>query len=209
MAKGYAQHLCREEDMSYVHDLREQQRMLLFRIVHAINREQELSAPMVISYLMGWEDMKRFHHYIPIYWSSFAQAITKSFPQLCHRRALELLACKNPDEENVIEVCTWFENLVLNNFTFSFQNAPPLAVTLEVNATGQLYMKNQMANYSAWGDALQEHSLFDFFTDTYKGRVTVTSESDSSSSTKRRKCGCSRHARIPFQSHHLCHQTRL
>ncbi|KAF9231009.1 hypothetical protein BU15DRAFT_29067, partial [Melanogaster broomeanus] len=71
MAKGYAQHVERQKDVQYLQGLRDQQRMLLFRIVHAINREQELSAPMVVSYLMGWGDTYRSHHYTPLYWSSF------------------------------------------------------------------------------------------------------------------------------------------
>ena len=48
-------------------------RLLLFRLMHAVNREQELAAPMVISYLMGWGDVYRSHRYAPIYWSSFVR----------------------------------------------------------------------------------------------------------------------------------------
>ena len=29
---------------------------MLFRIMNAVNREQELATPMVIAYLMGWGD---------------------------------------------------------------------------------------------------------------------------------------------------------
>ena len=55
---------------------------MIFRLVHAINREQELAEPMVISYLMNWGDTYRSHHYSPIYWSSFVNILLKKFPLL-------------------------------------------------------------------------------------------------------------------------------
>jgi len=58
MTKGFAYHA---KQTTYVEDIRDQQRKLLFRLVHAVNREQELSAPMVISYLMGWKDCYHSH----------------------------------------------------------------------------------------------------------------------------------------------------
>ena len=56
MAKGYKYHQEREWNAGYVDEVRDRQRLMLFRIVNAINREQELVAPMVIAYLMGWGD---------------------------------------------------------------------------------------------------------------------------------------------------------
>ncbi|KAJ6631969.1 hypothetical protein B0H10DRAFT_2159554 [Mycena sp. CBHHK59/15] len=84
LAKGYAYHLrnldkARAQELD---ELRDVQRLLLFRLVHAINREQELGAPMVMSYLMGWGDTYRSHHYTPIYWSSFVGALLGAFPLL-------------------------------------------------------------------------------------------------------------------------------
>lgn len=79
MAKGYAYHT---NQLSYVDSLRDQQRLLIFRVVHAINREQELASPMVISYLMGWGDVFRSHHYTPIYWSSFVGSLLQEHPSL-------------------------------------------------------------------------------------------------------------------------------
>ena len=86
MAKGYAYHLDHLQAgggcESYLDGIRDVQRLLLFRLVHALNREQELAAPMVISYLMGWGDTYRSHHYSPIYWSSFVHALLSAFPSL-------------------------------------------------------------------------------------------------------------------------------
>ncbi|KZV59448.1 hypothetical protein PENSPDRAFT_540600, partial [Peniophora sp. CONT] len=58
IAKHYTYHL---QHSSYIDSLCDSQRLMLFRLVHGINREQELSAPMVMSYLMGWGDTKTSH----------------------------------------------------------------------------------------------------------------------------------------------------
>ncbi|KAJ8585562.1 hypothetical protein M405DRAFT_696957, partial [Rhizopogon salebrosus TDB-379] len=75
MAQGHGFHLEREKEAQYLRGLRDQQRLLLFRVINTINREQELAAPMVISYLMGWGDTYWSHHYSPIYWSSFVNTL--------------------------------------------------------------------------------------------------------------------------------------
>lgn len=86
MAKAYAYHLEHLQANggfeSYLEGIRDVQRLLLFRLVHALNSEQELAAPMVMSYLMGWSDTYRSHHYSPLYWSSFVHALLKAFPSL-------------------------------------------------------------------------------------------------------------------------------
>ena len=83
LTKGYTFHC----QCPYVDTLRDQQRLLLFRLVHAINREQELAAPMVISYLMGWGDTYHSHHYSPIYWASFVAELLRIYPQLPTKNA--------------------------------------------------------------------------------------------------------------------------
>ncbi|KIM66136.1 hypothetical protein SCLCIDRAFT_110680 [Scleroderma citrinum Foug A] len=79
LAKGFAYHASKS---TYLENIRDQQRLLLFCLVHTINREQELAAPMVMSYLMGWGDTYRSHHYVPIYWSSFVSTLLKTYPEL-------------------------------------------------------------------------------------------------------------------------------
>ncbi|OCH88801.1 hypothetical protein OBBRIDRAFT_813456 [Obba rivulosa] len=81
MADGFAYHMSHPKP-EYVHEVWEQQRLLLFRLVNAINREQELAAPMVMSYLMGWGDIKHSHMYTPVYWSSFVGALCRHHPNL-------------------------------------------------------------------------------------------------------------------------------
>ncbi|KIO11583.1 hypothetical protein M404DRAFT_126573 [Pisolithus tinctorius Marx 270] len=79
LTKGLAYHNARTP---YLEDLCNQQRLLLFHLVHTINCKQELAAPMVMSYLMGWGDTYRSHHYTPIYWSSFVRKLSATHPTL-------------------------------------------------------------------------------------------------------------------------------
>ena len=82
MVKSYKSHLRRISSENYIQGLQNQQQLLLFQVTHAINQQQELSAPMVISYIMGWGDSVHSHHYSPIYWSTFLRALFKSDPSL-------------------------------------------------------------------------------------------------------------------------------
>ncbi|THG94190.1 hypothetical protein EW026_g7232 [Hermanssonia centrifuga] len=88
LAEGYAYHV-QHPRADYVDSLRDIQRLLIFRLVHSINREQELSGPMVISYLMSWGDVYRSHQYTAVYWSSFVSALSKAFPDIYARPATE------------------------------------------------------------------------------------------------------------------------
>ncbi|KAI9069658.1 hypothetical protein FKP32DRAFT_1608308 [Trametes sanguinea] len=85
LASGFAYDM-EHQNPNYAANLREKQRLLLFRLVNAINRQQELAAPMVMSYLMGWGDVKTSHTYSPLYWSSFAAALCRAHPSLLPRR---------------------------------------------------------------------------------------------------------------------------
>ena len=84
MADGYAYHLDHPKP-EYIDSIRDQQRLLLFHLVHSINWEQELAAPMVMSYLMGWGDVYCSHTYSPIYWGSFMKALYTEFPEFLKR----------------------------------------------------------------------------------------------------------------------------
>ncbi len=79
LAKGLAYHF---QDTTYRHDLRENARMLLFRSINVLNRQQEIPAPMVHSYLMGWGDTKKSHHYSTIFWPTFLGYLLRSYPSL-------------------------------------------------------------------------------------------------------------------------------
>lgn len=76
----------RHKDPKYIGDVLQQGRQLLTRCSNAINYEQELSAPQVISYLMGWGDVYRSHRYTPLYWFAVASALKRKYPELRTRK---------------------------------------------------------------------------------------------------------------------------
>ena len=86
LAKGFAYH---SQWSSYLDSLCDQHRLLLFCLVHTINREQELAVPMVMSYLMGWGDVYRSHHYTAIYWSLFVSKLLRAYPDLQKRTSTQ------------------------------------------------------------------------------------------------------------------------
>lgn len=79
LAQGVAYHV---HNQNLASELRDRNRLLLFRCFQALNREAEFSGPQVMMYLMGWGDTFRSHKYIPIYWSSVTSRILREFPQL-------------------------------------------------------------------------------------------------------------------------------
>lgn len=79
LAKTLAYH---QANNTYMDDLRESQRMLLFRATNMLNKQQELPMPIVMSYLMGRGECKMSHKYIPLYWSSFRSALLQEYPEL-------------------------------------------------------------------------------------------------------------------------------
>jgi hypothetical protein len=79
LAKGFAYH---QKQSAYHDEVRHNQQLLLFRLIEAINREQEIAAPMLMSYLMGWGDSKTSHQYAPIYLSGIRGVLLKEIPSL-------------------------------------------------------------------------------------------------------------------------------
>lgn len=65
-----------------VKELKKSQSDLILRAVNVLNREQEVPAPLVVTYLMGWGDVYRSHQYAIIYWGSFISYIYRVFPGL-------------------------------------------------------------------------------------------------------------------------------
>lgn len=80
VARGILYDLQRGSD-KYLHDVRERGRLLIIRCANSVNNEQELSAPQVISYLMGWGDVYRSHNYVPLYWAAFARQLRRTFAE--------------------------------------------------------------------------------------------------------------------------------
>jgi len=65
-------------------DIRERNRLLLYRCINMINRETELSGPQVASYLMGYGDTFTSHNYAPLYTTSFFSAVRQKLMNALH-----------------------------------------------------------------------------------------------------------------------------
>lgn len=61
-------------------------RKLVMRCATALNRQQELSAPEVVSYLMGWGDRYISHNFTPIYLDGLSGLLRKHYPILQEKR---------------------------------------------------------------------------------------------------------------------------
>lgn len=80
-AKAHAYHVEKEKEEEGK-ALRDRNRLLLFRAVNMQNRQQELSAPQAMSYVMAWGDVYRSHHYAPLFWAVLRRALLREFPAL-------------------------------------------------------------------------------------------------------------------------------
>jgi hypothetical protein len=116
LAKGYAYHEA-HPNPAYVDSLREQQRLMVFRLLHTINREQELAAPIVIAYLMNWGDTHCSHNYATIFWSTFVCLLLKKHPTLrisalkSKRHADAARAAEESDSESDVDEAEAVEGL--------------------------------------------------------------------------------------------------
>jgi hypothetical protein len=63
-------------------DIRERNRMFIFRCSMSLNREMEFSSQQAMAYLMGHGDTIQSHTYSPIYWSSIVSALKRIYPEL-------------------------------------------------------------------------------------------------------------------------------
>ena len=66
----------------HLESLRERNRLLIYRCFNVLNRQSELSAPQVMSYLMNWGDRFTSHQYVSVYWGQLASALKRVFPFL-------------------------------------------------------------------------------------------------------------------------------
>ena len=76
LAKGYEYHLNHLQDLNTLHvdNIRDLRRLLLFRLVNAINQEQELAELRWLFHILWVGKTHCSHHYTPIYWPSSVSA---------------------------------------------------------------------------------------------------------------------------------------
>ncbi|KAH9033410.1 hypothetical protein EDB85DRAFT_1864547 [Lactarius pseudohatsudake] len=79
LAKTLAFHRTKER---LTNNLKTINKRLIQRCGNVLSREQELSAPEVISYLMGWGDRFISHRFETIHWHSVVQLLKQTYPVL-------------------------------------------------------------------------------------------------------------------------------
>lgn len=61
-------------------------RKMLIRCLETIRKEQEIAAPLVMSFLMGWGDVYCSHRFETVYWTSFVTLLLETFPALKNQK---------------------------------------------------------------------------------------------------------------------------
>ncbi|PSR77379.1 hypothetical protein PHLCEN_2v7930 [Hermanssonia centrifuga] len=164
LAEGFAYHV-QHPNADYMDQLRHNQRLMLFRLIQAINCEQELSACMVMSYLMGWGDVYRSHQYTSVYWSSFVSSLMKAYPDLQRAPKTPNDAAINTGSLASSEVAA--EPNDQPNDAALEAHADEF-ITLDTNSGGRIYARSQVTDYALRGNELERYSVYEFFLNTYE-----------------------------------------
>ena len=61
-------------------DLNKLNKKLIQSCANSLSRDQEFSAPEIISYIMGWPDVYLSHQYVTIFWEAAVCALKRTFP---------------------------------------------------------------------------------------------------------------------------------
>ncbi len=79
LVKTFAFHHAAKNQLT---DLSAINKKLVQQCGNSLSHQQELSAPEVVAYLMGWGDCFISHHFQIIHWNSIVQLLKKTFPVL-------------------------------------------------------------------------------------------------------------------------------
>lgn len=79
LMKNYA---FKQNDDAQTEGIQEAGRLMLIRCLEIVRKQQELSAAIVLTYLMGWGDVYQSHRFVPVYWTSFISMLFNYFPDL-------------------------------------------------------------------------------------------------------------------------------
>ncbi|KAI6014588.1 hypothetical protein PISMIDRAFT_89052, partial [Pisolithus microcarpus 441] len=69
--------------------------------VNMINRAQELSTLMVVSYLMGLGDTYCSHRYVNVYWSLFSNFLKDAFLSITSRNGGDVSSPAHNSDDNL------------------------------------------------------------------------------------------------------------
>ncbi|GAW02204.1 ATP-dependent DNA helicase PIF1 [Lentinula edodes] len=132
-------------------DVAEASRKLVMRCATALNRNQELSAPEVISYLMGWGDRYISHTFAPIYLEGIVSFLRRYYVSLQEKRWARVATGDGGCE--VVQV--------------SDNTAAEVEEIRLTMVSGEVETRTQLDDYCHRGETLEHYNLKDFFADTY------------------------------------------
>ncbi|QRV90295.1 ATP-dependent DNA helicase PIF1 [Ceratobasidium sp. AG-Ba] len=153
LAKGLVHHF-NEDDT--IKGMRDRNGLLVFRALHAINRQQEQSGQQVLNLLMGYGDNVRSHSYTPLYLS----AITSEL-----RRAFQDFSKKTQHGLGITDIGGL-------SASANDSEATNDTVTIDVASSGYLIYRSQLCDYIMRGSELEDHSFFSFIANTYEAAIT-------------------------------------
>ncbi|KAJ7475396.1 hypothetical protein B0H11DRAFT_1917799 [Mycena galericulata] len=168
-------------------DARDVNRRMITQCANTLSRQQELSGPEVVSYLMGWGDRYISHHFVPIYWDEITGALKRTFPQLQQRSALTRLAGAlgetAPTSEAETRDVGFYRPLNLQQ--------------------GVFVLKDQPKEYTDRGHELDDMNFHDYFIDTYHGsmltaRMDEDAQSGDENAPHPRRQGRPASRRVPY-----------
>ncbi|KAF7313989.1 ATP-dependent DNA helicase [Mycena chlorophos] len=182
LAKAYAYKPRRTPDQREIQDIN---RQMLERCVNILNRQHEFSAPEVISYLMGWGDRFISHTYVRIYWDVITAQLRRTFPHL--------------------RGATFGTGLLSTMVAEVIEQEQEQPIRLTRDEQGFLVLRDQLREYRDRGLALEDMNFFDYFTDTYDGKMLIANsneeDDDEDAATvgeKRKRAGRPASQRVPY-----------
>lgn len=124
---------------------------MLVRCANALISQQELSAPQVVSYLMGYGDHYTSHRFRNLFWKSFENHIIR-----LEKAAEPAFDSEDVNDENLAEEEDESENLVV----------------VERQMDGSVTQKgSQLLDYTLRGDLFDEVCVYDFVANVDKVRI--------------------------------------
>ncbi|KAG9092535.1 hypothetical protein FRC06_011888, partial [Ceratobasidium sp. 370] len=185
----------------YLHDLRERNRLFIFRCLHILNRQMEQSSQQAMSYLLGFGDKFCSHWYTPPYWSSIAVEILRAWPDIKKAAAVrktETASQGSPEQENGGSDSDSDPEDGDANQDKDKENEE---VVLEALPTGALVFRSQLTDYKYHGHEFAHMSFVSFVADTWEDDYHPSGDvcNGTSSSTTR---GAPRHARSQYLDGH-------
>ncbi|KIL54765.1 hypothetical protein M378DRAFT_1051766 [Amanita muscaria Koide BX008] len=166
LAKSLAFHF---EDATHLDDVRARSRLLLFRCFQGLNRQQEQSAPQVISYLMGWDDSVLSHEFVPFYLSSLQAYLHRHFQEALPTNELVSVRTSAQTCESSVSISNCETDLLQQARTDEASSfAVEERMMLTLNKDGILSTRSQLADYLFRGNELNDLCYVRFVCDTYE-----------------------------------------